>query len=357
MWPGRSRSATSGSRRSCCRSGSGRPARPKQLPVLTMVTGYSRWLSAVLIPSRRGGGPVRRLVAADRRAGCGAAGAGLGRGGRDRPLARRRSELTARLPGVPRHAGHEGAHLQAGRPGGQGPDRTGPRLPGDARSCPAAASPAPADFNTQLQGWLAVVNTPPPAGAGVRADRPGRRGPGTRCWRCRRSPPATGWRSSTAAAAGSLRPPGLQRLLGAPGGDRPPDRGRRRPGPGPGVLRRAGWSPTTTGSGPGTRRSPTPTTAAAAKRCAGERVGVLRPVPSPRSSTGRWPTTTPPSASTLDGDGARDGRPQDRATTASSDRPGPDRRGRVPDPGVEGTDAARVGAAAGRAGPHRVLDP
>ncbi|WP_431972737.1 helix-turn-helix domain-containing protein, partial [Nocardia sp. bgisy134] len=26
---------------------------PKRLPVLTMVTGYSRWLSAVLIPSRR----------------------------------------------------------------------------------------------------------------------------------------------------------------------------------------------------------------------------------------------------------------------------------------------------------------
>ena len=51
----------------------------KQLPVLTMVTGYSRWLSAVLIPSRRGRGPVRRLVAADRGAGCGAAGAGLGR--------------------------------------------------------------------------------------------------------------------------------------------------------------------------------------------------------------------------------------------------------------------------------------
>jgi hypothetical protein len=25
---------------------------PKQLPVLTMVAGYSRWLSAVLIPSR-----------------------------------------------------------------------------------------------------------------------------------------------------------------------------------------------------------------------------------------------------------------------------------------------------------------
>jgi transposase len=34
-------------------AGSGQVRRPAQLPVLTMVTGYSRWLSAVLIPSRK----------------------------------------------------------------------------------------------------------------------------------------------------------------------------------------------------------------------------------------------------------------------------------------------------------------
>jgi len=33
--------------------GCGQVRRPLQLPVLTMVTGYSRWLSAVLIPSRK----------------------------------------------------------------------------------------------------------------------------------------------------------------------------------------------------------------------------------------------------------------------------------------------------------------
>src|SRR6266480_1326375 len=33
--------------------GCGQVRRPVQLPVLTMVTGYSRWASAVLIPSRR----------------------------------------------------------------------------------------------------------------------------------------------------------------------------------------------------------------------------------------------------------------------------------------------------------------
>ena len=35
-------------------AGSGQLRRPAQLPVLTMVSGYSRWLSAVLVPSRHG---------------------------------------------------------------------------------------------------------------------------------------------------------------------------------------------------------------------------------------------------------------------------------------------------------------
>src|SRR3954451_24131051 len=33
--------------------GFGQTRTPTQLPVLTMITGYARWLSAVLIPSRR----------------------------------------------------------------------------------------------------------------------------------------------------------------------------------------------------------------------------------------------------------------------------------------------------------------
>ena len=59
--------------------GFGQTRRPAQLPVLTMVTGYSRWLSAAADPEPGGAGPVRRLVAADRAAGGGAADAGLGR--------------------------------------------------------------------------------------------------------------------------------------------------------------------------------------------------------------------------------------------------------------------------------------
>ena len=45
------------------------------------------------------------------------------------------------------------------------------------------------------------------------------------------------------------------------------------------------------------------------------------------------------------------------AGQASTAAAGPDRRAGVPDPGVEGTDTARGGPAAGRTGPGRVLDP
>ena len=60
--------------------GSGQVRTAKRLPVLTMVSGYSRWLSAVLIPSRQRRGPVRGLVAADLGAGRGAAAAWSGTG-------------------------------------------------------------------------------------------------------------------------------------------------------------------------------------------------------------------------------------------------------------------------------------
>ena len=53
MTPAISRSATCGSRRSTVPVGFGQARTPMQLPVLTMVHRYSRWLSAMLIPSRR----------------------------------------------------------------------------------------------------------------------------------------------------------------------------------------------------------------------------------------------------------------------------------------------------------------
>ena len=52
-----------------------------------MVSGYSRWLTAVLIPSRPAPDLFAGLVAADRRPGRGAAGVGLGRRRRGRAVA------------------------------------------------------------------------------------------------------------------------------------------------------------------------------------------------------------------------------------------------------------------------------
>jgi transposase len=59
--------------------GFGQTRSAAQLPVLTMVCGYSRTAAAVLIPTRTRRGPDGWLVAAARAARGGAAGAGLGR--------------------------------------------------------------------------------------------------------------------------------------------------------------------------------------------------------------------------------------------------------------------------------------
>jgi transposase len=106
--------------------GFGQARTAKQLPVLTMVTGYSRWLSAVLVPSRRaedlfagwwqlicGLGAVPRVLVWD----------GEGAIGR---VAGRETRAHRRVPGVPRHARRQGCGLQARRPRGQRPDRAGP---------------------------------------------------------------------------------------------------------------------------------------------------------------------------------------------------------------------------------------
>ena len=343
MRPGRSRSAISGSRRSRCRSGSGRSARPTQLPVLTMVTrvlavavggadpvpaapricspGWWQLIAAL--------GAVPRVLVWD---GEGAIGRWrAGQAGADR-----------RLPGVPRHAGREGDRLQARRPGGQGPGRAGPRLPG-------ALVPARPDVHRPggLQhpaGRLAGAGQhPAAAGAGLRPGRPDRRGPAAML-ALPPVAPATGWRSVGAAAPRPLRAAGLQRLLGPPGGDRP--RGSRSPPTwtGSGCSATGRWSPTTSGAGPGTRPSPTPRTCAAARALRRERVTVAAAGRRSRGArSGRLADYD--TALGIGADGRwRDGRRQDR-------RPGPDRRARVPDPGAEGPDAARVGAAGWPSGP------
>jgi transposase len=138
--------------------GFGHARTAKQLPVLTMVAGYSRWASAVLVPSRGAAdlyagwwqliaalGAVPRVLVWD----------GEGAIGRWR---RRQPELTAEC-----HAfrGTLGARVIICKPAD--PEAKGlverfhdyletSFLPGRSFSCPA-------DFNNQLQGWLARANT------------------------------------------------------------------------------------------------------------------------------------------------------------------------------------------------------
>jgi transposase len=130
----------------------------KQLPVLTMVTGYSRWLSAVLVPSRAAEdllagwwqliaalGAVQRLLVWD-----GEGAVGQYRRGESRLTAECqafRGTLATRvyvcLPRDPESKGlieRANGYLQTSF------------LPSRTFTCPA-------DFNRQLAGWLAVVNT------------------------------------------------------------------------------------------------------------------------------------------------------------------------------------------------------
>ena len=138
--------------------GFGQVRKPVQLPVLTMVTGYSRWLSAVLIPTRRtedlfagwwqltnGLGAVPRVLVWD-----GEGAIGRWRAGR--------VELTGDCEAF---RGTLGAKVLVCKPAD--PEAKGiierahdylerSFLPGRTFTCPA-------DFNTQLQTWLDLVNT------------------------------------------------------------------------------------------------------------------------------------------------------------------------------------------------------
>ena len=137
--------------------GYGQARKPVQLPVLTMVTGYSRWLSALLIPTRTAAdlfagwweliaalGAVPRVLVWD-----GEGAIGRWRGGRVELTAECqafRGTLAAKVlvckPADPETKGLiERAHDYLERSFLPGRRFTGPH-----------------DFNTQLQQWLTVVN-------------------------------------------------------------------------------------------------------------------------------------------------------------------------------------------------------
>jgi transposase len=178
--------------------GFGQTRTPTQLPVLTMVTGYARWLSALLIPSRRAEdlfagwwqlleslGAVPRVLVWD-----GEGAVGRHRGGR--------SELTGECQGF---RGTLGAKVLVCKP--RDPEAKG--LIERAHDylerafLPGRAFTGPDDFNTQLAGWLAVVNRRPRRALGcaptdrITADRAAMLG-------LPPVAPATGWRVTTRLA-------------------------------------------------------------------------------------------------------------------------------------------------------------
>ena len=178
--------------------GFGQVRTAKQLPVLTMVTGYSRWLAGVLVPSRAAEDLfagwwqlIERLAAVPRALVWDGEGA-IGRWRAGRPeltgeCQAFRGTLAARVivckPGDPEAKGLvERAHDYLER-----------------SFLPGRAFAGPADFNAQLRRWLAVVNTRPRRALGC--------APADRITADRQAmlalppvPPATGWRFSVRLA-------------------------------------------------------------------------------------------------------------------------------------------------------------
>jgi transposase len=138
--------------------GSGQERGATRLPVLTMVSGYSRWLSAVLVPSRHSAdlfagwwqliealGAVPRVLVWD-----GEGAVGRHRGGR--------SELTAECQAF---RGTLGTRVIVCRPADPEAKGLVERANGylETSFLPGRSFASPADFNAQLAQWTALVNT------------------------------------------------------------------------------------------------------------------------------------------------------------------------------------------------------
>jgi transposase len=165
-----------------------------QLPVLTMACGYSRWLSAVLIPSRHAQdlfagwwqlierlGAVPRVLVWD-----GEGAIGRWRGGR--------SELTGDCQAFRGTLGTKVIICRPADPEAKGVvERAHDWL--ERSFLPGRAFTSPADFNDQLTAWLAVANTRPKRVLGCApADRVG----ADKAAMLTLPPvaPATGWRTA-----------------------------------------------------------------------------------------------------------------------------------------------------------------
>jgi transposase len=178
--------------------GFGQTRSPAQLPVLTMVTGYSRWLSGVLIPTRSSPdlftgwwqliaalGSVPRVLVWD-----GEGAIGRWRAGK--------VELTAECQAFRGTLGAKVLVCKPADPEAKGLiERAHDYL--ERSFLPGRVFASPADFNTQLQQWLTVVNTRRRRALGC--------APTDRIVADRQAmltlppvAPATGWRASTRLA-------------------------------------------------------------------------------------------------------------------------------------------------------------
>lgn len=137
--------------------GFGQQRRPAQLPVLTMVTGYSRWLSGQLIPTRAAPDLfagwwqlIERLDAVPRTLVWDGEGAvGRWRGGK--------TELTAECQAFRGTLGAKVIVLRPREPEHKGIiERAHDHL--ERSFLPGRTFSGPDDFNVQLRDWLTVVN-------------------------------------------------------------------------------------------------------------------------------------------------------------------------------------------------------
>jgi transposase len=140
--------------------GCGQVRKPTQLPVLTMVTGYARWLTALLIPSRTaadlfagwwqlisGLGAVPRVLVWD-----GEGAIGRWRAGR--------VELTASCQAFRGTLGAKVVVCKPADPEAKGLiERAHDYL--ERSFLPGRSFTSPADFNAQLTAWLALANARP----------------------------------------------------------------------------------------------------------------------------------------------------------------------------------------------------
>jgi transposase len=178
--------------------GLGQTRKPTQLPVLTMVTGYARWLSALLIPSRKAQdlfsgwwqlleqlGAVPRVLVWD-----GEGAIGRWRGGR--------SELTTECQAFRGTLGAKVLICRPADPEAKGLiERAHDYL--ERSFLPGRTFGSPAEFNSQLAEWLGVVNARTRRALGC--------APSDRIMADRHAmlalppvAPATGWRASTRLA-------------------------------------------------------------------------------------------------------------------------------------------------------------